>query len=245
MCRAAADHPTPTLPSQSCQMSCVETWTCSRPTTSPASPPPCSATRSGTATTSGAWPGPPSFAGALSYSARGGLEGWGWKGGEGEGGGDGAIQASVPTSLPDGGGSAVAGGTSPPSSLRAHATSARPHGTQCRGPGMLLAPLAAGQLSSLGFDIKPLPAELLEEGCQLEPGRFELPEVRWLGDQGAGRQGIGCASTQVVAARRRRRPALPRPHASSCVPLRIRRPSRHGRGALAHRLTRASPWCPP
>ncbi len=43
---------------------------------------------------------------------------------------------------------------------------------------MLLAPLAAAGLSAdATFEFKPLSRALLDQGCSLEPGVFELAEV--------------------------------------------------------------------
>ncbi|KAL6773646.1 hypothetical protein ACKKBG_A21970 [Auxenochlorella protothecoides x Auxenochlorella symbiontica] len=47
-----------------------------------------------------------------------------------------------------------------------------------KGPGMLLAPLAAAGLSAdATFEFKPLSRALLDQGCSLEPGVFELAEA--------------------------------------------------------------------
>lgn len=48
----------------------------------------------------------------------------------------------------------------------------------CRGPNLLLAPLAAHASVDQDMVFEPIPLSLLEQGCNLRTGHFELTEVR-------------------------------------------------------------------
>ena len=46
---------------------------------------------------------------------------------------------------------------------------------------MELAPVAEMHPASVRPDLEPLPLDVLQRGFMLQPGRFQLSEVPWLG----------------------------------------------------------------